>query len=123
MLVGELGQLPLVRDKPPYAGNTIGKVLWNKFNIVVTLDTIFCQQGNNDKQSCFHRVLKNIRNVEPNLEDWEFLKSRDDMRSHPTERDLFNAVHMFPTNNLVSFYNRHMLKSLNSPIARCVAKY
>lgn len=36
------------------------------------------------------------------------------MRLHPTERDLFNAaVHMFPTNNLVSLHNMHMLKSLN----------
>jgi len=41
ILVGDLGQLPPVRDKPLYAGNTTGKVLWNKFDIVVTLDTIF----------------------------------------------------------------------------------
>ena len=48
--------------------------------------------------------------------------SRADIRLHPRERDLFNAaVHMFPTNNLVSFHNRHMLKSLNFPIARCIA--
>ena len=50
--------------------------------------------------------------------------SQADMRLHPREKDLFNAaVHMFPTNNLVSFHNRHMLKSLNSPIARCVDEY
>jgi len=50
--------------------------------------------------------------------------SQADMRLHPRERDLFNAaVHMFPTNNFVSFHNRHMLKSLNSPIARCVAEH
>jgi ATP-dependent DNA helicase PIF1 len=41
ILVGDLGQLPPVRDKPLYASNIAGKVLWNKFNIVVTLDTIF----------------------------------------------------------------------------------
>ena len=28
ILVGDLGQLPLVRDKPLYAGNTVGKILW-----------------------------------------------------------------------------------------------
>ena len=47
ILVGDLGQFPPIRDKPLYVGNTTGKVLWNKFNIVVTLDTIFHQQGNN----------------------------------------------------------------------------
>ena len=121
ILVGDLGQLPPVRDKPLYAGNTTGKVLWNKFNIVVTLNTIFHQQGNNEKQYCFQRVLNNTRNVEPVVEYSEFLMSRADMRLHPRERDLFNAaVHMFPANNLVSFHNRHMLKSLNSPIARCI---
>ena len=48
---------------------------------------------------------------------------RADMRLHLRERDLFNAaIHMFPTNNLVSFHNRHMLKSLNYPIAQCIAE-
>lgn len=118
ILVGDLGQLPPVRDKPLYVGNTAGKVLWNKFNIVVTLDTIFCQQGNNEKQSYFHRVLNNIRNIEHVLKDWKFLISWVDMRLHPRERDLFNVVvHMFPTNNLISLHNRHMLESLNSQIA------
>jgi hypothetical protein len=28
ILVGDLGQLPPAKDKPLYAGNTIGKVLW-----------------------------------------------------------------------------------------------
>ena len=112
-----------MRNKPLYARNTVGKVLWEKFNIVVTLDTIFRQQGNNLKQSCFRRVLNNIRNVEHVLDDWEFLMSQADIRLHPRERDLFNgAVHMFPTNNLVSFHNRHMLKSLNSEIARCIVE-
>ena len=41
ILVGDLGQFPPVRDKPMYASKTTGKVLWEKFNIVVTLDTIF----------------------------------------------------------------------------------
>ena len=54
ILMGDLDQLPPVRDKPFYAGNIAGKVFWNTFNIVVTLDTIFHQQGNNEKQSCFH---------------------------------------------------------------------
>ena len=46
ILVGDLGKLPLVRDKPMYAGNMTCKVLWKTFNTVVTLDTIFLQEGN-----------------------------------------------------------------------------
>lgn len=118
IFVGDLGQLPPMRDKPLHASNTTRKFLWNKFNIVVTLDTIFHQQGNNEKQSCFRRVLNNIRNVEPIIEYWVFLMSWDHMRLHPRERDLFNvAIRMFPTNNLVSFHNRNTLKSLNSLIS------
>lgn len=53
ILVGDLGQLPPVRDKPLYVGNTVGKVLWKQFDTVVTLDKIFRKQGSNEKQSCF----------------------------------------------------------------------
>jgi hypothetical protein len=42
ILVGDLGQLPPDKDNPLYVGNTSGKVLYKKFNIVFTLDTIFC---------------------------------------------------------------------------------
>ena len=111
ILMGDLGQLPPVWDKPLYVGNTVGKVLWKKFNIIVTLDTIFRQQGNTEEQSCFCRFLNNIRNAKPVLDDWEFLMSQADMRLYHREMDLFNvAVHLFPTNNLVSFYNRHFLR-------------
>jgi len=30
ILVGDLGHLPHVRDKPLYAGNTTGRVLWKQ---------------------------------------------------------------------------------------------
>jgi len=116
--VGDLSQLPPLRDKPLYVGNTTGKVLWIKFNNFATLATIFLQQGKNDKQYIFHRVLNKIRNAKHILEDLEFLMSWVDMRLHPRERDLFDStVNMFPTNNLLSFHNIHMLKSLNSAIA------
>jgi hypothetical protein len=122
--VGDLGQLPPVRDKPLYAGNTTGKVLWKKFNIVVTLDTIFWQQGNDLKQYYFRNLLMNIRNVEPLFDDWELLMSWVDMNLPLEERSLFNStLHLFPTNNLVNLHNRQMLKSLNSPIARCVVEH
>jgi ATP-dependent DNA helicase PIF1 len=50
--------------------------------------------------------------------------SRVDSKLDPTERSLFDSeIHLFATNNLVTLHNRIMLKSLNSPIARCVAEH
>ena len=124
ILVGDLGQLPPVRDKPVYAGKTTGKVLWEKFNIVVTLDTIFQQQGDDPKQSSFQNLLVNIRNADPLIVDWDLLMSCSDSNLSPEERTLFDlTIHLFPANNLVSLHNRCMLKSLNSPIARCVTEH
>jgi hypothetical protein len=50
--------------------------------------------------------------------------SRFHMSFHVEEMTLFNStLHLFPTNNLFYLHNRQMLKSLNFPIERCVAKY
>jgi hypothetical protein len=76
ILVGDLGQLPPVRDKPLYAGNTTGKVLWKNSTLLSLWTQYFHQQGNDEKQSSFHKLLTNIRNVEPILDDWDFLCHR-----------------------------------------------
>jgi hypothetical protein len=116
--VGDLGQLPPVKDKPLYAGNTTGKVLWQNFNIVVTLDMIFRQQRNHPRQATFRQLLSNIRNIEHVIDDWDLLMSRVDMSLPPVERSLFHStIHLFPTNDLLTLHNRQMLKSLNTPIA------
>ena len=47
ILVGDLGQLPPVKDIPLYAGTSYGTALWNTFTTVITLDKIFRQQGQN----------------------------------------------------------------------------
>jgi len=44
-----LGQLLSDMDTPLYAEATPGRYLWNSFTIVVTLQTIFCQQGQDAK--------------------------------------------------------------------------
>ena len=41
ILVGDLGKLPHVMDKPIYASEGIAKELWNTFTIVLTLDIVF----------------------------------------------------------------------------------
>jgi hypothetical protein len=50
--------------------------------------------------------------------------SQVDMSLPPVEMSLFHStIHLFPTNDLVILHNRHMLKSLNTPIARSVADH
>ena len=40
------------------------------------------------------------------------------------ECSTFNLeIHLFPTNTLVNLHNRCMLKSLNTPIARCTYEH
>ena len=85
ILVGDLGQLPPVRDKPLYVGNTAGRVLWKDFRKVVTLDTIFRQQGTDPNQVKFKRLLTNIRNANPIVDDWNLLMSRTDANMDGTE--------------------------------------
>ena len=50
ILVGDLGQLPPVMDKPIYASDGQVKGLWNSFTTVVTLDTLFRQDGKSQDQ-------------------------------------------------------------------------
>ena len=70
ILVGYLRQLHRVKDKPFYVGNIVGMVLWKYFRKVVTLDTVFHQQGTDPNQFNFKRMLTNIRNEKLIVDDW-----------------------------------------------------
>ena len=60
ILVSDLGQLPPVMDKPVYASEGLAKELWNTFTTVVTLDTVFRQNGQSNEQISFCNFLMNI---------------------------------------------------------------
>ena len=60
ILVGDLGQLPPVSDKPPYDSNARAKLLWEEFKTIVTLDKVFRQEGESEDQQRFHQLLTNI---------------------------------------------------------------
>ncbi|XP_057844214.2 ATP-dependent DNA helicase PIF1-like [Cryptomeria japonica] len=57
ILIGDLGQLPPIMDKPIYASQSIALNLWRSFKTVVTLHTVFCQQGASVKQQQFRSLL------------------------------------------------------------------
>ena len=112
-------------DNPSNPRKTTTKFLWNSSTIVVTLETIFRQHGDNPREASFHQSLTNIHNAHPLIKDWDLkLMSQCDTCFPLEERPLFNvAVHIFPSNNLVSLHNRKLLKYLNSPIGRFIAEY
>ena len=64
ILVGDLGQLPPVMDKPVYASEGLAKELWNSFTTVVTLDTVFRQDGQSNEQKSFRHLLMNVRDLQ-----------------------------------------------------------
>ena len=74
-LVGDLGQLPPIMDTHLYAREILGRSLWNTFTTVVTLQILFRQQGQDEEQIHFRRLLTNIRNATPLQQDWEILQS------------------------------------------------
>jgi hypothetical protein len=76
ILVGDLAQLPPVMDKPIYASHSNAKYLWEQFTMVITLTTIFRQQGDTQIQIDFRRMLKNMRNADSTEQDWELLMQR-----------------------------------------------
>ena len=71
-----MGQLPPVGDRPAYDSNRRAKLLWQEFKIVVTLDKIFRQDGENDDQQRFRQLLMNVRDANPQIDDWRLLMTR-----------------------------------------------
>jgi ATP-dependent DNA helicase PIF1 len=118
ILIGDLDQFPPIKDIPLYASASHGSTLWCSFNTMITLQTIFCQQGDDPSQVTFRNILHNIRNAEPSLEDWNLLMSRTNSFLSQDELCTFHAsMHLFATNKLATQHNQQMLKFLNIPIA------
>ena len=122
ILVGDFEQFPPIMDKPVYALEGIAKELWNTFTIVVTLDTVFRQNGQSNEQLYFRNLLMNIRDVVPTIEDWKLLMTRTDTSVHATLKNSFDkAIHLFATNDDVNCHNKRLLRSLKCPIAISIA--
>ncbi|XP_057864414.2 ATP-dependent DNA helicase pfh1-like [Cryptomeria japonica] len=123
ILVGDLGQLPPVMDKPLYASHSTTLSLWCFFQTVVTLDTSFRQQGTLDIQQQFRAILQNIRNANALQTDWEPLMSRSSTKLVVNDNKNFdNSIHLFATNASSKHHNTKMLKQLHLPVVRCVAQ-
>ena len=117
-----MGQLPPVNDRAAYDSNKRAKLLWQEFKIVVTLDKIFRQDGEDIKQQRFRQLLMNLRDANPQIDDWRLLMSRTPINIDvATNFEFDNDVHLFSTNENVHAHNKKMLHSLKHPIAHCIA--
>ena len=77
---------------------------------MVTLDKIFRQEGENIEQKRFHQLLTNLRDVDPQIEDWKLLMMRTPIDLNATTNENFqNYVHFFSTNDKVYNHNNIML--------------
>ena len=54
ILVGDLGQLPPVKDRVAYDSRRRAKILWEDFKIVITLEKVYREEGENLDQNKFH---------------------------------------------------------------------
>ncbi|XP_059067696.1 uncharacterized protein LOC131858467 [Cryptomeria japonica] len=121
ILVGDLDQLPPVKDKPTYANNRQAKILWQDFKTVVTLEKVFRHDGEDIQQKQFRELLTNLRDAHPAINDWKLLMSRTNTNIIvPMHEDFDNNVYLFSTNDNVHNYNKK-LYSLKEPIARSIA--
>ena len=117
-----MGQLPLVNDRPAYDSNRRAKLLWQEFKTVVTLDKVFRQDGENIQQQRFRQLLTNVRDANPQIDDWNLLMTRIPIRLDIVSNDDFDkAVHLFSTNDNVHNHNMRMLYSLRHLVARSLA--
>ena len=122
ILVGDLGQLPPVMDKPVYASEGIAKELWNTFTTVVTLDIVFQQNGQSNEQISFRNLLMNIRDAVPTIEDWKLFMTHTNTSLDASMKNSFDkAIHLFVTNDNVNCHNKHLIRGLNCPIATSIA--
>jgi hypothetical protein len=105
-------------DKPVYAYEGVEKELWKSFTTVVTLDTMYRQDGQRNEQKCFHHLLMNVRDAIPTIEDWKLLMSHTDTYLDASTKESFDKeIHLFVTNDDVQNHNKHCLRNLNYPIA------
>eukprot|EP00752_Nemacystus_decipiens_P018636 g16710.t1 len=74
--------------------------------------------------AAFRAALLRVAEGAQTAEDWELMKTRFTTTVSRQEADTFDgAVHIFPTNELASDWNRRRLQLLDSPVARINAHH
>jgi ATP-dependent DNA helicase PIF1 len=122
ILVGDLGQLPPVRDKPLYADMKgldakyqRGGGLFRLFTTMFYLTTSHRQDGSTLQDNTFKNALERLRDGESTLAYWEFLAKRHHTNISREEYQSFmHAPRAFATKAPAAAYK---LKNEEKPIA------
>ena len=86
------------------------------------LDNVIQQNGQRNEHIYFCNFLMNIRNAIPTIEDWKLLMNCTHTFLHASMKNSFDKeIHLFGTNEDVKSHNKHLIRSLNCPIATSIA--
>ena len=89
---------------------------------MVTLDKVFRKDGENIQQQRFHQLLTNVRDANPQIDDWNLLMTRIPIKLDVVSNDEFDkTMHLFSTNENFCNHNMRMLYSLRHPVAHSLA--
>lgn len=99
-------------------------MVFEQFNQSITLDTIFCQAGEDDGQIAFRDALMHLRTYSTTQKDYDLLATRFWDVLTPAERLTFKeAIHLLPTRVAVLEFNCRHLSNIGQPVIRCKAKH
>ncbi|XP_066915540.1 uncharacterized protein [Clytia hemisphaerica] len=125
ILVGDVAQLPPVMDDVLYnikakkGKATEGFLAYCCFRTVVELKSNMRSTGEDVSQKKFRNALRNLRNGNSTIEDWNFFLTRQPEKNFI---DYNNCTRLSFANEAVNEHNTKMLDSLQSPIAVIKAK-
>jgi ATP-dependent DNA helicase PIF1 len=131
LLFGDFAQLPPVGDSPLYSSKVplkplsiAGKDVYLSFNLSITLQRIFRQQGDDLISQHFRDLLLRQRTYSITQEDYNLLSTRFSQNLSDEEKHTFrNEIHLFPTRADVGDHNHHYLEATRAPVLRCKARH
>jgi ATP-dependent DNA helicase PIF1 len=128
LFLGDFAQLPPIGDTPlfsnkDYAGSDHasllqqGKAVYSLLTKSVTLTQIFCQQGDDADQVNLCQALLRLRTHATAEEDYQsFQRHMWNNLSAEEQTSFQNALHLLPTKNSVSDYNKLHLAHTAQPV-------
>jgi ATP-dependent DNA helicase PIF1 len=133
LIFGDFAQLPPVGDTPLYSDRSSsahtslsqeGRMVFEHFTQSVTLDTVFCQAGEDGAQIAFRDALMHLRTYSVTQADYNLLATRFSDVLTPAERLEFeNVTHLLPTCEAVLEFNSRHLSNTGQPVILCKAKH
>jgi ATP-dependent DNA helicase PIF1 len=130
---GDFAQLPPVGDSPMYSDKASsyrealhaeGRCVFESFKHSVTLQTVFCQIGENIEQITFREALLRLRTYSTIPEYYDLFATRFwDILPPDQQAEFDDFLHLLPTRASVLEFNCHRLVASAKPVLHCHAKH